>query len=72
MNIKQYLIKALNLIAWPVLMALMLFSGVVHAQTEYPNRPVKIIIPFPVGGLPDGLARLYAKDISVGLGQPFG
>ena len=71
MSIKLYVIKALNLIAWPALMALMMFSGVVNAQTEYPNRPVKIIIPFPVGGLSDSLARIYGKELSERLGQPF-
>ena len=71
MNLISYLLKALKLIIWPALMALMIFSGVVQAQTEYPNRPVKIVIPFPVGGLSDSLARLYGKELSDRLGQPF-
>ena len=71
MNLISHLLKALKLIIWPALMALMIFSGVVQAQTEYPNRPVKIVIPFPVGGLSDSLARLYGKELSDRLGQPF-
>ena len=67
----SYLIKALNLIIWPALMTLMMLSSVAQAQTEYPNRPVKIVIPFPVGGLSDSLARLYGKELSERLGQPF-
>ena len=65
------LLKALNLSIGTTLLALMMFGGVAHAQTEYPNRPVKIIIPFPVGGLSDSLARLYGKELSERLGQPF-
>jgi tripartite-type tricarboxylate transporter receptor subunit TctC len=65
------LLKVLNLSFGITSLALMMFGGVAHAQTEYPNRPVKIIIPFPVGGLSDSLARLYGKELSERLGQPF-
>jgi tripartite-type tricarboxylate transporter receptor subunit TctC len=41
-------------------------SGIVHAQPpeEYPNRPVKIIVPFPPGGPSDTLTRLVAERLS--------
>ena len=71
MNIKPHVIKALNLIEGLALMALMMLGSGAYAQTEYPNRPVKIIIPFPVGGLSDSLARIYGKELSERLGQPF-
>jgi tripartite-type tricarboxylate transporter receptor subunit TctC len=41
------------------------------AQSDYPAKPVKIVIPFPAGGLSDSLARLYGKELSDRLGQPF-
>jgi tripartite-type tricarboxylate transporter receptor subunit TctC len=40
------------------------------AQT-YPNRPVKIVVPFPPGGGTDGLTRFVAKGLEQRLGQPF-
>lgn len=43
----------------------------VNAQTDYPTKPVKIVIPFLAGGLSDSLARLYGKELSDRLGQPF-
>jgi tripartite-type tricarboxylate transporter receptor subunit TctC len=37
----------------------------VHAQgQEYPNRPVKIIVPYPVGGATDITARLVAEKLT--------
>ena len=42
-----------------------------RAQADYPNRPVKIIVPFGSGGLTDNLTRLFAKELSERLGQPF-
>jgi tripartite-type tricarboxylate transporter receptor subunit TctC len=40
-----------------------------QAQT-YPDRPVRLIAPFPAGGLADVLARAVGDEISKTLGQP--
>jgi tripartite-type tricarboxylate transporter receptor subunit TctC len=39
------------------------------AQT-YPDRPIRLIAPFPAGGLADVLARAIGDEISKTLGQP--
>ena len=41
----------------------------VNSQTAYPNRPIKLITPFPPGGSSDVLARLIATKLGEGLGQ---
>jgi tripartite-type tricarboxylate transporter receptor subunit TctC len=54
------------LLAAIVLMGL----GAADAPAQpYPNRPIKLIVPFPAGGPPDTLARIVANDISTRLGQ---
>ncbi len=45
------------------------FNGVAHA--EYPERPVKIIVPYSAGGPADLLARHVAQKLSLSLKQPF-
>ncbi len=41
------------------------------AQTPaWPARPIKLIVPFPPGGLIDNMARLMAPKLAVELGQP--
>jgi tripartite-type tricarboxylate transporter receptor subunit TctC len=47
-----------------------LVSGSAFGQ-QYPNKPVKIIIPFPAGGVTDLGGRLIAQRLSEKLGQQF-
>lgn len=40
------------------------------AQSQgYPNRPIKMIVPFPAGGPTDGMARVIADRLGAVLGQ---
>ena len=41
------------------------------AQTSWPERAVRIIVPYPAGGSADVLARLYAEQLQARLGKPF-
>ena len=42
-----------------------------HAQGAWPNRPVRVIVPFTPGGATDGMARVTAGKLQEKLGQPF-
>ncbi len=39
-----------------------------HAQ-DWPARPIKLVVPFPPGGLIDNMARLVAPRLAQELGQ---
>ena len=45
----------------------LLFGPSAGAQTPYPNRTIKLIVPYPAGGTTDLLARLVADQIKIGL-----
>jgi tripartite-type tricarboxylate transporter receptor subunit TctC len=40
------------------------------AQEAYPTKPVRWIVPYSAGGLPDTIARVVAQKMSESLGQP--
>ncbi|MBG6072639.1 MULTISPECIES: tripartite tricarboxylate transporter substrate binding protein [unclassified Polaromonas] len=46
-------------------------TGAALAQSDYPNKPVKIIVPFPAGGTSDVMGRLVAEELGKILKQPF-
>jgi tripartite-type tricarboxylate transporter receptor subunit TctC len=45
--------------------------GSASAQSDYPNRPVKIVVPSTPGGGSDTFARLVGQHLSDTFGQPF-
>ena len=38
------------------------------AEAAYPNRPIKMIVPYPAGGTTDFLGRLVADQLQTGMG----
>ena len=46
-------------------------SSAAHAQSTYPSRPVRLVVPFAAGGTNDLLGRIVADKFSERLGQPF-
>jgi tripartite-type tricarboxylate transporter receptor subunit TctC len=50
--------------------ALVAVAVVAQAQQGYPNRPIKLLVPWPPGGGVDTAARIIAQPLSERLGQP--
>lgn len=55
-----------------ILCAFLQFSAlaVQAATANYPNKPVRILVPVPAGGTIDVLARMIAPAMAQGMGQP--
>ncbi len=51
-------------------LGLQLFSGSAQSQTNYPNRPVTMVVPVPPGGILDTVARMVMPSMAQTLGQP--
>ena len=41
-----------------------------HAQQPYPNKPIRLIVPFSPGGSNDIVARLFGQKFAESMGQP--
>ena len=61
--------SSLSILLTASLLAWTAFALPVHAQS-YPNRPVKLVVPYPPGGSADILGRLVALKLADQLGQP--
>ena len=60
-----------GLAAVAVFCALPAGIGPTQAQTKYPDRPVRIIVPYGAGGVADVTTRLVAQKVSEAMGQTF-
>lgn len=58
-------------IAQAALTALALTAGSLAWGQAYPNKPVKVIIPFPPGGTLDTVGRMLAAKLGEQMGQSF-
>ena len=59
---RRHLLQSLALSAWPA-------SGLL-AQTAFPSKPLRIVVPFGAGGVADLTVRAVAQKLSDRLGQP--
>jgi tripartite-type tricarboxylate transporter receptor subunit TctC len=54
-----------------LLAALLSLVATSTAHAEYPDKPVRVIVPFIAGSAPDVAARQAAQRLTMGLGQQF-
>jgi tripartite-type tricarboxylate transporter receptor subunit TctC len=50
--------------------ALALASAAAVAQSAFPSKPIRFIVPFPAGGATDTITRVIAQKVAAELGQP--
>src|SRR5690606_17504041 len=52
------------------LLCTLVSAGAIAHAAEYPNRPIKLVVPFPAGGGVDALGRALGEQLSAKLKQP--
>lgn len=53
-----------TLVLWTV------FASAQTASTDYPNKPIRLVVPYPAGGATDFFARTVFNNVGDALGQP--
>ena len=56
-------------VATQLLLILLVSCGLAHAQTNYPNKPMRLVVGFPAGGPSDMFARTIAQKLTEVVGH---
>ena len=67
MNLSRFLLISLTFVG---ALATGLLSTNAFAQADYPDKPIKLIVPFPPGGTSDVMGRMLADELGKILKQP--
>jgi tripartite-type tricarboxylate transporter receptor subunit TctC len=62
--------RPLAFIACSIALALSSMHGAAKAQANYPDKPIRLVVPYTPGGGADTNSRMLAQPMSVILGQP--
>ncbi len=62
-RVRQHVVFVLALCIAP------LWQSTAHAQAAYPNATIRMVVPFPPGGVSDAAARLVADQLTKRIGQ---
>ena len=66
----SFIISLFPLATLLIVSTILLFNSGVALSQSYPNKPVRIMIPFGIGGSQDAAARAFNADLGAALGQP--
>lgn len=64
------MINRRTLAALPLAAMLAALAGPTPAQSSYPNKPIRIIVPYPAGGGTDIVTRAVFQKVGEAMGQP--
>lgn len=67
---RRTLIKRIMTIAAAVSASSLLPTVAAFAQGAYPNRPIRVVVPYPAGGMSDTSSRAIVERLGRELGQP--
>ena len=59
-----------TLVKATAIVSLALAGSAAQAQSDWPNKPIRIVVPYGAGSSPDVIARMMGEKLAARLGQP--
>jgi len=70
MNLSKSALPIRGAFFFALCVGLLTLGSSAWAQPAWPNKPIKLVVPYGPGSSPDVIARIVAEKLSPQLGQP--
>src|SRR5215813_13761573 len=70
-GVRKWSAIVMSWLSWAIVVGITVLAGNVSQAQTWPQKPVRIVVPYAAGGNSDGMARITAQRLTEAFGHSF-